>query len=103
MSAIGTAPYGTLNHLVEIIQPTLNKNKHGLLNSSSFINEATTWATTQEEIQVSYGVINLYPSIFIVRAITLSIDTLNRRSKHPNKINTHRYTKINGILLKQIH
>ena len=103
MSAIGTAPYGTLNHLVEIIQPTLNKNKHGLLNSSSFVNEAATWATTQEEIQVSYGVINLYPSIFIVRAITLSIDTLNRRSKHPNKINTHRYIKVNGILLKQIH
>ena len=61
VSTIGTAPYGTSKYFVEIIQPTLNKNKHRLMNSSSFVNEAATWETTQEEIQVSYDVINLYP------------------------------------------
>ena len=77
MSTIGTAPYGTLKYLVEIIQPTLNKNKHRVMNSSSFVNEAATWETTQEEIQVSYNAINSYPTIPIDKAIIVLIDTLN--------------------------
>ena len=77
VSNIGTAPYGTSKYLVDIMQPTLNKNKHRVINSSSFVNEAATWETTQEEIQVSYDVINLYPSIPIDKAITVLIDTLN--------------------------
>ena len=71
VSTIGTAPYGTSKYLVEIVQPTLKKNKHRVINSSSFVNEAATWETTQEEIQVSYDVINLYPSISIDKAITV--------------------------------
>ena len=63
VSTIGTAPYETSKYLVDIIQLTLNKNKHRIINSSSFVNEATTWETTQEEIQVSYDVTNLYPSM----------------------------------------
>ena len=77
MSTIGIAPYGTLEYLVDIIQLTLNKNKHCVINSSSFANEAATWETTQKEIQVSYGVINLYPSLPIDKAITILMDTLN--------------------------
>ena len=50
VSTIGTAPYGTSKYLVDIIQPTLNKNKHRLINSSSFVNETATRETTQEEI-----------------------------------------------------
>ena len=75
MSTIGTAPYGTSKYLVEIIQPTLNKNKHRVMNSSSFVIEAATWETTQEEIQVSYDVISLYLSIPKGKAITVSRDT----------------------------
>ena len=71
------APYGTSKLLVDIIQPTLNKNKHRVINLSSFVNEAATWETTHEEIQVAYNVINLYPSIPIDKAITVLIDTLN--------------------------
>ena len=77
VSTIGTAPYGTSKYLVDIVQPTLNKNKHRVINSSSFVNEAATWETTQEEIQVSYDVTNLYPSIPIDKAITVLMDTLN--------------------------
>ena len=75
MSTIGTAPYGTSKYLVEIIQPTLNKNRHRVMNSSSFVIEAATWETTQEEIQVSYDVISLYLSIPKGKAITVSRDT----------------------------
>ena len=75
MSTIGTAPCGTSKYLVEIIQPTLNKSKHCIINSSSVVIEAATWETTQEEIQVSYDVIDLYPSIPKDKAITVSKDT----------------------------
>ena len=82
----GTAPYGTSKYLVNIIQPTLNKNKHRVINSSSFVNEAATWETTQEEIQVSFDVTNLYRSIPIDKAITVLIDTLNNDL---DDLNTH--------------
>ena len=76
VSTIGTAPYRTSKYLVEIVQPTLNKNKHRVIKSSSFVNEAATWETTQKEIQVSYDVTNLYSSIPIDKAITVLMDTL---------------------------
>ena len=44
---------------------------------SLFVNEAATWETTEEEIQVSYDLINLYPRIPIDKAIIFLIDTLN--------------------------
>ena len=37
MSTIGTVPYDTSKYLVEIIQPTLNKNKHDVINSYTFV------------------------------------------------------------------
>ena len=57
VSNIKTAPYGTSKYLVDIIQPTLNKNKHGVINSSSFVYEVATSETTQKEIQVSHKII----------------------------------------------
>ena len=45
------------------------------MNSSSFVIEAATWETTQEEIQVSYYVMSLYLSIPKGKAITVSRDT----------------------------
>ena len=49
VSAMETALYGTSTYLVENIVPTLNKNKHRIMNSSSLVNEAAKWETTQEE------------------------------------------------------
>ena len=83
VSTIGTVPYGTSKYLVEIIQPTLNKSKRCVINSSSFVNEVATWETTQAEIQVSYDGINLYLSILIDEGITFLMDTL---SKHLYKL-----------------
>ena len=77
VSTIGTARYGTSKSLVDIIQTILNKNKHRVIDLSSFVNEAATWEITLEEIQVSYDVTRLYPSILIDKAITVLIDTLN--------------------------
>ena len=75
------------------------------MNLSSFVNEAALWETTQEEIQVSYDVFQ-FVSIHIHKQ---SYNRFNRHFKkwlrwfkHPHKINTHRYTQINGTLLKEI-
>ena len=75
VSTIGTTPYRTSKCLVEIMQPVLNKNKHCVVNSSSSVNDAATWETTQEEIQVSYDAVNFFPSTPIDKAMTLQIMT----------------------------
>ena len=69
LSTIGTPPYGISKYLVDIIQPTLNKNQHKVKNSKSFVSQAQTWKIEPDEIQVSYDVTNLYPSIPIDKAI----------------------------------
>nr|XP_047132455.1 uncharacterized protein LOC124811183 [Hydra vulgaris] len=77
VSTINTLPYGTSEYFVNIIQPTLNKNKNRLINSNSFVNEARQWKIDPNEVQVSFDVVNLYPSIPIDEAIPVIIDILN--------------------------
>ena len=76
VSTIGTPPYGISKYLVELVQPTLNKNIHRVVNSSSFVNEAKTWIIDPTEIQVSYDVVNLYPSVPLDKAIGVLLDQL---------------------------
>ena len=64
-------------YLVVIIQPTLNGKKHRVINSYTFLEEAKTWGIYKEEAQVSYDVVNLYPSAPVDQAINVLIDTLN--------------------------
>ena len=77
VSTIGTPPYGISQYLVELIQPTLNKSKYKITNSSSFVNEAKNWLVKRNEVQVSYDIINLYPSVPINKALDVLIDQLN--------------------------
>ena len=97
VSTIGTAPYRTSKYLVDIVQPTLNKNKHRVIKSSLFVNEAATWETTQEEIQLSYNVTNLYSSIPIDKAITVLMDTLNNDLDDVNNRTKLTLTDINKL------
>ena len=60
ISTIGTPPYSISQYLVELIQPTLNKNKYKIINFSSFPNEAKNWLVKRNEVQMSYDIINLY-------------------------------------------
>ena len=77
VSIIGTPPYGISKYLVDIIQPTLNKNQHKVENSKSFVSQAQTWKIEPDEIQVSYYVTNLYPSIPTDRAIDVILRQLS--------------------------
>ena len=77
VSAIGTPPYGISKYLVDIIQPTLKKNHRKVKNSRSFVSQAQTWKTEPDEMQVSYDVTNLYPSIHIDKAIDVIIQQLS--------------------------
>ena len=76
-STVGTPPYGISKYLVDIIQPTLNKNHRKVKNSRSFVSQAQTWKTEPDEIQVSYDATNLYPSIPINKAIDVIIQQLS--------------------------
>ena len=69
----GSPTHGTLIYLVKIIQPNLNKNKHRVLNSSSFVEQAKEWNISPNEIQTSFDVVNLYPSVPIDEAIAVII------------------------------
>ena len=68
-SAIRRPPYGVVKYLVDIIQPTFNKNQHKVKKSRSFV--------SQEEIQVLYDVTNLYPSIPINKTIDVILQQLS--------------------------
>ena len=77
VSTIGTLPYGIFQYLVELIQPTLTKSKYKIANSLSFVNEAKNWLVKRDEVQVSYDIVNLYPSVPINIALDVLIDQLN--------------------------
>ena len=77
VSTIGTPPYGISKYLIDIIQTTLNKNQHKVKSSRSFVLQAQTWKIERDEMQVSYDVTNLYPSIPIDKAIHVILQQLS--------------------------
>ena len=77
VSTIGTPPYGISQYLIKLIQPTLNKSKYKIANSSSFLNEAKNWLVKRDELQVSYDIVNLYSSVPINKVLDVLIDRLN--------------------------
>ncbi|XP_065665425.1 uncharacterized protein LOC136086859 [Hydra vulgaris] len=78
VSTIGTPIYVISNYLVKTIQPILNKNKTCLKTSFDFINKANSWNVDENEVQVSFVVINLYPSTPLNEASLILIDHLNK-------------------------
>ena len=77
VSTIGTPSYGISQHLVTLIQPTLNNNDTRLCNSATFVRKSREWNISPEEVQVSYDVINLYPSVPLGEATNVILDLLN--------------------------
>ena len=78
VSTIGTANYGLSEYLVKITKNTLNKNPIRLKNTQAFVEEAKTWTIEPDEVQVSYDVVNLYPSVPIKESIDVLIGQLNQ-------------------------
>jgi hypothetical protein len=78
VSTVGTATHGISEYLVKLTQPILNKNKSRLRNSTDFVNDAKTWNISPTEVQVSYDVVNLYPSVPLDEATTVILEMLSR-------------------------
>ncbi|XP_065663098.1 uncharacterized protein LOC136085707 [Hydra vulgaris] len=76
VSTISTPNYGISNYLVKAIKPILNKTR--LTNSFDFVSKANSWNVDENEVQVSFDVINLYPSIPLKEATLILIDQLNK-------------------------
>ena len=81
VSTIGTANYGISDYIVRITQNTLNKNKIRIRNSHSFVAEAKNLEVSPDEVQVSYDVVNLYPSIPVKEATDVIVDLLKNDSE----------------------
>ena len=75
VSTFGTTPFDISQYLVELIPSTLKYKITNLLNL--FVNEAKDWLVKIEEVQVSYDIVNLYPSVPINKALGVLIDQLN--------------------------
>ena len=55
-----------------------SKNPIRLKNTQAFIEEAKIWTIEPDEVQVSYDVVNLYPSVPIKESIEVLIGQLNQ-------------------------
>ena len=73
VSTIGTPRYGISKYPEGIIQPILNKNQHKVKSSKSFVSQVKTWKIELDEIQASYDVANLYPSLPVDDAMDVII------------------------------
>ena len=49
-----------------------------MINSRSFVEEAKNWNIATDEVQVSYDVVNLYPSVPVKEATEVLVDQLNK-------------------------
>ena len=78
VSTIGTPTHGISEYLVKLSQPTLNKNPIRIKNSRTFVSMAKEWDIDKDEVQVSYDVVNLYPSVPLTKAIKIFVDMLNQ-------------------------
>ena len=76
VSTIGTPENGISKYIVEIIQPTVNENNNKIQNSTSFVHQAKDWKIEPTEIQVSYDVVKLYPSVPLDRSIQVIVGFL---------------------------
>ena len=73
VSTIGRPRYGISKYPEGIIQPILNKNQHKVKSSKSFVSQVKTWKIELDEIQASYDVANLYPSLPVDDAMDVII------------------------------
>ena len=85
VSTIGTANHGLSKFLVDLIQPMLNENDTRLLNSRKFVETASEWDVDPTEVQVSYDVVNLYPSIPIEAACNVVTGMLSNDDEFQNR------------------
>ena len=67
----------TSDHLVKLIQPTLNNNQTRLRNSETFVNQAKNWTIEADEVQIYYDVVNLYPSVPVKETTDVIIEILS--------------------------
>ena len=98
VSTIGTPAYGISKYLVQIIQPTLNKSNNKIQNSTSFVHEAKDWKIEPTKIQAPYHVVDLYPSVPLVR-INLEVTVEFPQDDHAE---LRKRTKLNLTDIQQL-
>ncbi|XP_065665677.1 uncharacterized protein LOC136087099 [Hydra vulgaris] len=86
VSTVGTLTYSISKYLFNIVQPTLNLNETRLKNSQQFVDTAKLWEIDKNEVQVSFDVVNLYPSVPIKEAIIILVERLRNNQSFISKL-----------------
>ncbi|XP_065645775.1 uncharacterized protein LOC136076229 [Hydra vulgaris] len=86
VSTIGSPTYKLSNYLVNLIQPTSNLNKTKLRNSKQFVECAQSWYIDPGEFQVSFDIVNLYPSIQVKESIDILLEQLRNSPVFKSKL-----------------
>ncbi|XP_065642486.1 uncharacterized protein LOC136074113 [Hydra vulgaris] len=86
VSTIGSPTYKLSNYLVNLIQPTSNLNKTKLRNSKQFVECAQSWYIDPGKFQVSFGIVNLYPSIPVKESIDILLEQLRNSPIFKSKL-----------------
>ena len=85
VSTFGTPLYELSHYLVNLIQPTLDKNEIRIKNSNAFVEKAKNWQISQNEVQVSFDVVNLYPSVPLAEATEIIVNILHNDDELRNR------------------
>lgn len=79
VSNIDTPMYGISKYVVEIIQPTLDKNEHNNFSSQSFHRSKNMGHRTRWKEKVSFDIVNLCPFFPLDKAIGVILGQLNNK------------------------
>ncbi|XP_065662967.1 uncharacterized protein LOC136085574 [Hydra vulgaris] len=86
VSTIGSPTNKLSNYLANLIQPTSNLNKTKLRNSKQFVECAQSWYIDPGELQVSFDIVNLYPSIPVKESIDILLEQLRNSPVFKSKL-----------------
>ena len=97
LSTIGTPASGISKYLVKIIEPTLNKNNNKIQNSPSLVHKVKDWKIESTEIQVSYNIVHLYPSVPLDKSTQVIVEFLQ-----DDHVELKKRTKLNLTDIQQL-
>ncbi len=69
MSSCGSLSHNTAKELARILRALIGKNGHNINNTRDFVDRICTRQLTDEEIQVSFDVSNVFGNVDIDKAL----------------------------------
>ena len=97
VSTIGSPAYDISKYLEKILQSSLNKNKHRVINTSSFVEEVNEWNISPNK-KKTFDAVNIKPSVPIDGPVAVIIEILNNDSDDLQKRTKLTLTDIHKLI-----